>query len=490
VRQTQTDGLTQVVLAGMGGSSLAPELFARTFGTPPARLQVIDSTTPTAVAAITADLDPARALFIISTKSGTTEETLSFFKYFYRWLAARLPAPEVGSHFVAITDPGSKLVALAEQYHFRAVFLNDPNIGGRYSALSLFGIVPAALVGASPAALLDSAAAMAARIQQADAANPALRLGALLGELALQGRDKLTLLLSPEIAGFGDWVEQLIAESTGKEGRGILPVVGEPFGSPTVYEQDRLFVRIRLADDEPQYRAFATLQDASFPTVDIILRDRDALGGQFLLWEAATALAAVPLQIQPFDQPNVEAAKVKARAMVAAYKQEGSLPSETPQVTRDGIAVYGRAGASSPRGALADFLSQAEAGDYVALQAFLPPSADLTAALQSLRMRIRDRCHLATTVGYGPRFLHSTGQLHKGDAGRGLFVQFTSDFAADLPIPDDAAADASSLSFGVLAQAQALGDRQALLDAGRRVIRFHFHGDPAAAVRQLAEAIS
>jgi transaldolase/glucose-6-phosphate isomerase len=310
--------------------------------------------------------------------------------------------------------------------------------------------------------------------------NPGAQVGAILGELAKAGRDKVTFAISPAIASFGDWVEQLIAESTGKEGKGILPVVGEPLGPPAVYGNDRLFVHIRLDGDETHDAAVTALEAAGHPVVRLNLHDRYDLGGQFFLWEMATAVAGHLLGINPFDQPNVEAVKVLARQMVAEYTEKGVLPpSESAPLTPE---------------ALNEFLAQAQPGDYIALQAYLQPAEKTTVALQALRIRLRDRYGLATTVGYGPRFLHSTGQLHKGDAGRGLFIQFTADDAAsltqDVPIPDEAGSPDSSITFGVLKAAQALGDRQALLDAGRRVIRFHLGDDVVGGLRRLSETLS
>jgi glucose-6-phosphate isomerase len=456
-------GYTDALLLGMGGSSLAPDVFRQVFGTPAGglNLAVLDSTDPAAVLAHAERLDPARTLFIVATKSGTTVETLSFFKFFYNRTLEVVGPGQVGDHFVAITDPGSPLAALAGRYRFRATFLNDPNIGGRYSALSYFGLVPAALAGVDVARLLGRARASASDCWPCTPTrdNPAARLGAILGGLAEAGRDKATLVLSPTIASFGNWVEQLIAESTGKEGKGILPVVGEPLGPPEVYGDDRLFVHLRLEGDEPSSAALAGLEAAGHPVVHLDLQDPYDLGGQFFLWEIATSIASHLLSINPFDQPDVEAAKRRAREMVAAYTETGVLPVGEP------APLTGEA--------LRRFLAQARPGDYVALQAYLPPTPEIDAALATLRVHLRRHTRLATTVGYGPRFLHSTGQLHKGDAGRGLFIQFTADDPRDVSIPDEAGAPTSSITFGVLKMAQALGDGRALADAGRRVIRFH-----------------
>jgi glucose-6-phosphate isomerase len=504
----RAEGYTDALLLGMGGSSLAPEVFRKTFGVADGYLDlaVLDSTDPGAVLAHAERLDLAHTLFIVSSKSGGTVETLSQFKFFYNRVAEAVGADRAGEHFIAITDPGSNLAALADRYHFRATFLNDPTIGGRYSALSYFGLVPAALVGVDVPRLLDRALAAArdcgspsltmqrsrgAEVQGSKGAevdNPGAWLGAILGELTRAGRDKVTFVISPAIASFGDWVEQLIAESTGKEGRGILPVVGENLpeslcpecngpecneGSKLSgrYGDDRLFIHLRLDGDETHTAALAALAAAGHPVVRLRWHDRYDLGGHFFVWGMATAIASHRLGINPFDQPNVEAAKVRAQEMVAAYIKTGTLPG----------------GESAPltAAALDEFLGQARPGDYVALQAYLPPTRETDAALQELRTRLRDRLRLATTVGYGPRFLHSTGQLHKGDAGNGLFIQFTADDLRDVPIPDAAGSPASSITFGVLKAAQILGDQRALLDAGRRVIRFHLGADPVGGLKQL-----
>ncbi len=475
--QVREAGYTDALLLGMGGSSLAPEVFRKTYGYRGGYLDlaVLDSTDPGAVFSHAQRLDPARTLFIVSTKSGGTVETLSFFKFFYNWVVEALGTDQAGEHFVAITDPGSKLADLAEQYHFRATFLNDPNIGGRYSALSYFGLVPAVLVGVDVETLLDRAITTACNCDTCNCAvegdNNGARLGVVLGELAQTGRDKVTFITSPAIASFGDWVEQLIAESTGKEGKGILPVVGEPVGPPEVYCNDRLFVYLRLEGDDTYDAAVLALEEAGHPVVRIQLEDLYDLGGQFFLWEMATAVAGSRLRINPFDQPNVEAAKVLARRVVAEYAETGTLPSSEAVPTS---AV-----------ALREFLAQSRPGDYLAIQAYVQPRGAVDAALQSLRTQLRNRYRLATTVGYGPRFLHSTGQLHKGDAGNGLFIQFTADASQDAAIPDTAGEPESSMSFGVLKMAQALGDGQALRDANRRVIRFHLGSDVAGELRQL-----
>ena len=479
-------GYTHALLLGMGGSSLAPEVFSKTFG--PAEgylsLAVLDSTDPGAVLAYADRLDPAKTLYIVSSKSGSTVETHSFFKYFYNQTAAALGAEAAGAHFVAITDPGSQLNAMAGRYGFRAVFENNPNIGGRYSALSHFGLVPAALLGVDLRTLLNRAAAAAqASAAAADATpsvdDPAILLGLIMGELAGAGRDKVTLTISPALDGLGDWIEQLIAESTGKEGRGILPVVGEPLAAPETYGADRLFVRVALAGeaygDDPDAAALAALEAAGHPVVRMTVAEPIDLGAEFFTWELATAVAGYCLGINPFDQPNVEAAKKLARQMVQAYHEQGALPPvETAPLSAD---------------ALVAFMAAARPGDYVSLQAYLPATPAADAALQALRLALRDHYHLATTVGYGPRFLHSTGQLHKGDAGNGLFIQFLAADRRDADIPDEAGVPDSALSFGVLRTAQALGDGQALYETGRRMIRFDLGDDVAGALGRLAASL-
>lgn len=503
VDEVRAEGFTHALLLGMGGSSLAPEVFRFTFGVQAGYLDlaVLDSTDPGAVLAHANRLDPAKTLFIVSTKSGGTVETFSFFKYFYNWTSEKIGKTKAGRHFVAITDPGSGLTDTAKKYNFRKTFINDPNIGGRYSALSYFGLVPAALIGMNLNLLLERAAAMAqlsksiASSQTED--NSTAKLGATFGELAIQGRDKVTLIASPPIKYFGAWAEQLIAESTGKEGKGILPVDGEDVGAPSVYAKDRLFIYLRLAGDSTFDKKVEMLLQAGQPVVQLNLTDLYDLGGEFFRWEMATSIASRRLEINPFDQPNVESAKILARQMVEAYQKEGKLPELVPSLEADGVSVYADVSAQNLAEALNKFLGQAREGDqnhkgrsYVALQAYLTPTPENDAALQQLRTKLQTRLRLATTVGYGPRFLHSTGQLHKGDAGHGLFIQFTSEAAQDLAIPDEAGLPKSSMTFGVLELAQALGDRQALLEAKRHVMRFHLGKETAEKIKRLAALIA
>ncbi len=431
------DGLTTAVLAGMGGSSLAPEVFRETFGVAPGALDLIvmDTTNPDQILAVQESLDLPKTLFVIASKSGKTTETLSHLAYFWEQI------PD-GAHFVAVTDPGTSLGETGRERGFRRVFEADPNLGGRYSALSHFGVVNAALVGVDLEGLLEGAVAMASACGPTVPAedNPGVALGATMGEAALAGMDKLTLVLPPAIASFGYWVEQLIAESTGKEGRGILPLEGEDLGPPAVYGDDRLFVVTGEAGDDIEAMAAAGHAIVRVPFDEPI-----GLGAEMFRWEFATAVTGAVLGIQPFDQPDVESAKVATRRILAS----GEIPPLDP-------------------GQLDDLLAQAEPGNYLAIQAYVPRNAETMARLHAVRMRLRDRLRLATTVGFGPRFLHSTGQLHKGGPNTGLFVQVVEEPSHDVPIPGQ------PYTFGHLLAAQAAGDLMALRDRGRRVVRVSF----------------
>jgi transaldolase/glucose-6-phosphate isomerase len=489
------EGYTDVLLLGMGGSSLAPEVFRKVFGVAEGYLDltVLDTTVPGHIWAQAERLDPKQTLVIVSTKSGTTVETLSLFKFFYTWMTDAVGKEETGKHFIAITDPGSPLLDISTQYRFRLGFINAAYMGGRFAAISSVGLVPAALLGMDLGQLLDRVRTMAHQCKPAGTAqeetNPAALLGAILGELANAGRDKVTFVISTQAASFGEWLEQLIAESTGKEGKGIVPVIGEKLGVSEEYGADRLFVHLFLEGDADADVAVAALETAGHPIVRIALRDLYDLGGQLFLWEMAIAVAGHRLGVNPFDQPDVEAAKVFARQAVDEYEDKGSLPRETPVLIQDGIEVYGEATADTPAKFFTDFVAQAGPGSYVALQAFLDPIPDIEGALQDLRRALRSRFRVATTCGYGPRFLHSTGQLHKGDAGKGFFIQFTADDVRDAPIPDEAGSATSSITFGILKTAQALGDRRALAAAGRRVLRFHLGKNASQGLAKIIKAI-
>ena len=505
------EDFSQVVLLGMGGSSLAPEMFSRVFDRPAGYLplKVLDSTHPAAVMECAAASPPDQTLYIVSTKSGGTEETLSFFRYFYNLLTENAGVAKAGAHFIAITDPGSSLEGLAAEFQFRKVFLNNPNLGGRFSAFSYFGLVPAALCGVDLPLLVEDAQALARQCEPdvSPRRNPAAQLAAFMVSNLYAGRDKLTFILPERLASFGDWVEQLIAESLGKEGKSILPVVHEILGAPNEYRHDRQFVHLDLLGhtSPAETTAMQALKQSGYPLLRLELRDRFDIGGQIYLWELAVAIIGHFMGINPFDQPNVESAKVRARQMVMAYKETGALSSSPPLLEKDGVAVFtpeegGFAktnAAAVAAGTLqtADqilrlFLDQAQDGDYIALQAFLQPSQANRQALEALRLQLRRQTGLAVVLGFGPRFLHSTGQLHKGDRGNGLFIQITDEPGIDAPIPERAGERASALGFKVLLHAQVLGDGKALADAGRRMLRLHFYTDPAEGLIRLANTLT
>ncbi|HEY3398464.1 MAG TPA: glucose-6-phosphate isomerase [Armatimonadota bacterium] len=487
--QVRASGCREIVLLGMGGSSLAPELYALTFPSSPGAptLTVLDTTDPAAIAAVAKRLDLSRTLFVVSSKSGGTIETMSLFHFFWEQVAAEDPEP--GRHFVAITDPGSSLEVLATERQFRAIFPGPATVGGRYSALTYFGLVPAALIGVPCRYLLERAQEMGRRCgpEVAAAQSPGLVLGAILGELALAGRDKVTFFLSPGVAAFGSWVEQLIAESTGKQGRGIVPVPEEMPARPAAYGEDRLFAYLRVEGDQNAAldEAYAAVEEAGQPCLRIDFRDKYDLGAAFFRWELATAAAGAVLAINPFDQPNVAAAKKKAGELIKQYEETGSLSAPAPRLEEGGLQLFGdvEPGLTRVEAALDAFFALRKEGDYVALMAYLPPTPELHEALSRIRWALRDQLHLATTLGWGPRFLHSTGQLHKGDANRGLFVQITHDPAPELPVPGQ------PYSFGVLITAQAQGDFEALQENGRRVVRVHLKGDEIAGLAQLYDAL-
>jgi transaldolase/glucose-6-phosphate isomerase len=481
--KVRADGFKEVVLLGMGGSSLAPEVYMNTFGAENGLpLKVLDSTNPEQVKAVTDSLaDLANTLFLVSSKSGGTLEMLSFFKHFYALVGDQKANP--GENFVAITDADTSLAQLAQEKGFRCVFNANPEVGGRYSALTHFGLVPAALIGINLGRLLRRTRTMANACRNHAMLNPGLQLGAVMGELALLGRDKITFFTSPSIAAFGVWVEQLIAESLGKQGSGVLPVVGEHIGEPVNYANDRIFVYLRMADDEniELDGRVEVLEAAGHPVIWIQMDELEDLGQEFFRWEMATASAGAVLKINPFDQPNVELAKIKARELMAEFDAQGSLPGDAPTLNYDTIDVYGPAMGESVAEALGAFLTTFREGDYVAIMAYLPYSSETDAALNDLRLTLRNGLRAATTVGYGPRFLHSTGQLHKGDGNKGLFIQITQTPAPDVEIPGE------KYSFATLVAAQAQGDYNALTENDRRVIRFHLaagQGVPAS-VRKL-----
>ncbi len=463
-------GFRHVVLLGMGGSSLGPEVLRQTFGSATGypELVVLDSTVPAWIQAVTEVIDPARTLFLVSSKSGSTIEPLALLQHFRSLVEPATGKERTGQNFVAITDPGTPLARLAEEEGFRHTFLNPPDIGGRYSVLSYFGLVPAALIGVDISALLDRADDMREACASCVSAhdNPGAWLGAYIGALARRGRDKLTLVTSPAISSFGLWVEQLIAESTGKEGKGIIPIVGEPLVELTQYGDDRLFIGLRLEGDDNSAMdaAIKRIKSSGQPIVILEMRDRYDLGAEFFRWECATAIAGAILGIHPFDQPNVQEAKEATERLLQEYTASGHLP---PVEVAD---------------SLTDLLAEAGKGNYLAIMAYVRQTPDVDKVLAELRRKVIERYRIATTLGYGPRFLHSTGQLHKGGPDTGLFLQITAEHENDLPIPG------KPYTFGVVADAQAMGDLQALQSSGRRVTRIHLsRGDSVAISRLVTE---
>jgi len=490
-------GFTHVVLLGMGGSSMAPEVLRETFGASPGRpvLVVLDSTDPAQIRTVEASIDPARSVFIVASKSGSTLEPNILKAWFFQRMIETVGPDAAADRFIAITDPGSGLEQLAGDEGFRQIFQGVPEIGGRFSALSNFGLVPAAVSGIDVRRFLDSTLEMTTACAAGGPAvdNPGALLGCILGIAAVQGRDKLTLLASPGLASVGAWLEQLVAESTGKAGRGILPLDGEHPGPPACYGTDRLFVYLRLdgEPDEAQAAAVDRLAASGQPVVQIRVQDRYALGQEFFRWEFATAVAGSVLGINPFDQPDVEASKVATRKLTAAFESGRGLPEEVPLAVTGGLALYADAGnagvlqAIAGKGATAGSLVKAHlqrlgTGDYCALLAYLERNGENHAGLQLIRHRIRDTYRVATCVGFGPRFLHSTGQYYKGGPNTGVFLQITADAVADLPVPGH------HYTFGVAEAAQARGDFEVLAQRGRRVLRVHLGDDITAGLAQLA----
>ncbi|MDH7489789.1 MAG: glucose-6-phosphate isomerase [Anaerolineae bacterium] len=476
-REIRDDGFTHIVLLGMGGSSLAPHVLAKTLapqdGYP--RFHMLDSTVPAAVLQCEHAIDLAHTLFIVASKSGSTIEMLSMFKYFWQRVSATTASP--GRAFVAITDPGSGLERIAREHAFRAIFLNPTDIGGRYSALSLFGLVPAALAGVDVARLLQSAERMAARCSPAVPAreNPGALLGVFLGAMARHGRDKLALAISHRFADLGLWIEQLIAESTGKHGTGILPVV-LPQASRLADQARRLADHALIAIAPAGEAASAPQHPAALVRE---LPDPYELGGEFYCWEMATAVAGHILGVNPFDQPNVAEAKRNTANMLALYERRGALEPA------DAITLDARTDTSAPAETLRRFFAEIQPGHYCAILAYLPPSDQWDALFAELQEHLALRLGVAFTFGYGPRYLHSTGQLHKGGPATGHFLILTADDAEDVPVPGE------RYTFGVLKNAQALGDRQALETVGRPVLHFHLAGEArqtAHALRQIVQA--
>jgi len=466
------EGYERVLLLGMGGSSLAPELFAKVFNDCGGlSLEVLDTTVPADIIEVSGRIDPQKTLFIVSSKSGTTVEPISLMKHFFNLTVECVGEREAPSHFVAITTPGTKLAEHADKSGFRANYLNDPEIGGRYSALSLVGLVPAALAGVDNSRLLDSAESEVKRAKGVLALNLAASLGVFLGECGRVGLDKLTLLAPKALRPFSDWVEQLIAESTGKDGRGLLPVIQEGLGDPEDYDDDRVFISLSMMGDDFLSGPLEKFSNEGYPVIRIELDERYDIGGLFFIFEFATAVAGWRMGIQPFNQPDVEAAKESARQALAEYALKGSFNTPNPDLTDGPIALYGETVSNSAREAIDNFFQSTGEGGYVAIQSYLGRAPSILEVLNKLKMEAVRESGKAVTLGVGPRFLHSTGQLHKGGAPGGRYLQLTGDDEMDIKIP------AEEMTFGVLKDAQALGDAAALERAGRRVLRVHISGD-------------
>lgn len=468
-QEVRTAGFRHVVLLGMGGSSLGPEVLGRVLGRNEVYpdLIVLDSIDPDWIRDVTERIQPAHTLFLVSSKSGTTIEPLLLFEHFKALTEAEVGPGKAGDHFVAVTDPGTPLAKRARDEGFRRVFENQPDIGGRYSVLSYFGLVPAALAGVGLSRLLDTAQAMkqacGAEVSAGD--NPGCTLGAIMGALALNGRDKLTVITSPAVDRFVLWVEQLIAESTGKEGKGIVPIVGEPLADPRHYGDDRLFVYVRLQGDDNAQRddAVSAIGASGQPLITMTMKDRYDLGGEFFKWEFAVPVAGSLLGINPFDQPDVQSAKDATAAILRRHEETGMFPVIRTQCSMEKL------------------LAEAGPGKYLAVMAYVEESAQTDEAVSELRRQVMERYRIATTFGYGPRLLHSTGQLHKGGPPSGLFVQLTVDHTQHLPVPGE------RYTFGELTNAQAAGDLQVLQGLGRSVINVHSSGGDATAVEELLE---
>jgi transaldolase / glucose-6-phosphate isomerase len=492
----RNQSFSHIVLLGMGGSSLGPEVFAETFkrqeGHP--ELLVLDSTDPAQIRSVDGKINPAKTLFVVSSKSGSTLEPNILKQYFFECAKRAVGADQVGSRFIAVTDPGSPLQQVAERDRFRHIAFGIPSIGGRYSVLSDFGLVPAAAMGLDVGRLLGATEQMvrscAADVPAGD--NQGVVLGTVLGVLGKLGHDKVTVVASPGIADFGAWLEQLLAESTGKQGKGLIPVDAEPLGPPDVYGQDRLFVYVRLSSeaDAKQDDAVDALERAGHPVVRIAVTDRYHIGQEFFRWEFATAVAGSILGINPFNQPDVEASKRKTRELTAAYERTGKLPPETARFEEAGITVFDNgknskafATAKTLVEVLAAHFGRIQAGDYCALLAYVERNKRHQVALQDIRVLIRDRKRVATCLGFGPRFLHSTGQAYKGGPNTGVFLQITCDDAPDLKVPDQ------KYTFGVVEAAEARGDLEVLAERDRRVLRVHLGTHVAAGLKTLADAV-
>jgi len=494
--EVREDGFTHMLLLGMGGSSLCPEVFSLTFGKQAGspELLVLDSTDPVYIRSMRARIDPARTLFCVSSKSGTTLEPNIYMQYFFDE-TKRAVGDRAGHHFIAITDPGSKLEGVSEKLGFRRVYYGVPSIGGRYSALSDFGLVPHAAMGLDTERFLKRAAIMVEKCKSSDAAqNPGVSLGLVLGTAGAQfGRDKVTLICSHSIHDLGAWLEQLLAESTGKEGRGLIPVDREPLFSPDKYGKDRVFAYIKFTgDNDPELEAsVADLEQAGEPVLRTVINDLYDLGQAFFQWEIATAVAGSVIGIDAFNQPDVEASKLATRDLTSAFEESGSLPPEKPVLEQNGIKLFtddANAAALLKHGntlgaVIREHLDRLEAGDYFGLLAYIPMFPEYEAKLQAIRKQIVESKRVATVLGFGPRFLHSTGQAYKGGPNSGVFLQITCDDAEDLPVPQQ------KYTFGVVKAAQARGDFQVLAERHRRALRVHLGKDLMKGVERLSDLV-
>ncbi|MBI3650618.1 MAG: bifunctional transaldolase/phosoglucose isomerase [Acidobacteria bacterium] len=497
--EIKREGFSHALLLGMGGSSLCPEVMKLTFGKQAdfPDLYVLDSTDPAQIKTVEGKVDVANCIFIVSSKSGSTLEPNIFKQYFFERVKQTLGADQAGSRFIAITDPNSQMQRVAEGDNFRHIFFGLPSIGGRYSALSDFGMVPAAVMGADVPRFLASTKRMVDACKADEPLdNPGVVLGAILGTLANHGRDKLTIIASPAIADLGAWLEQLLAESTGKEGKGIIPVDREHLGGLQDYGHDRVFAYLRLdsAPNELQDTAIDALEHAGHPVVRIALADVYDLGQEFFRWEIATAVAGAVIGINPFNQPDVEASKIVTKELTSAYEATGALPAEEALLNEDGIKLFtDQKNAARLKQAVGDdqtlfgyikaHLDSAVAGDYIAFLAYVEMNDAHEALMQTPRHQVRDNKRLATCLGFGPRFLHSTGQAYKGGPNSGVFLQITADDAEDLPVPEQ------RYTFGIVKAAQARGDFQVLADRQRRALRVHLGADVSRGLEKLRAAI-
>lgn len=491
-RKVIDEGFTKVLLIGMGGSSLASEFFEKSFSSEGSlSLTVVDTTSPDAVHNIESSIEPDKTLVIIATKSGTTTETLSLMKYFYHRFYKALGRDRVGGNFVAITDPGSYLQKTAELLNFKKVFLNDPNVGGRFSALSFFGLVPASLIGMNLKKLLNSAKNCVALTTLNDVnKNIPLRLGLLIGYFATQKIDKMTIITSQSIRYFACWVEQLIAESLGKRGVGVLPVIESEFSADREYGQDRFFLFLKERNDKDLQKHLASVLNINIPAVCLEIDDLYDFGQQIFSWEFATAVCGVELKINPFDQPDVEYSKKHAKNFVNEYLKNGTMLDENPLFEYQGIKVFSSTDFSDIEGLKKWLFNKtSEKGSYLSIQAFIPPSRKCERLLDHLAEHLSIKFKIPVTFGFGPRYLHSTGQMHKGDGGKGVFIQLVSKDKTDLSIPDDPLSDSSSITFGTLFKSQSLGDYFTLKTIGRSVVRIEMLDGAEAGLSKVAKLV-